>query len=124
MGKADSGLKNGDDDMPSLEDFDHNDGTDDDADSGNLFEDRDKEDNDDDKFEKLSEEEHSRLLDDTSAVCETVSKVRVHFKVYFHLSDIGDIFFHSFNNFHLQLFIQQLLPSQHGDNSARSMNLN
>jgi hypothetical protein len=75
MGKADSGLENGDDDMPSLEDFDRNDDADDDADSRNLFEDRDEEDNDDDKFEKLSEKEHLRLLDDTSAVRETVSKV-------------------------------------------------
>lgn len=122
MGKAKSGLGNSDNDMPSLKDFNHNDDSNDNADSGDLFEDWDEEDND--KFEKLSKEEHSYLLDNTLAVHETVSKVQVYFKVYVYFSDIVDMFFCSFNNFHLQLFIWLLLPSQHGDDSVRSMNLN
>jgi hypothetical protein len=72
MGKADSGP---DDDIPSPEDFEHNDDIDQDADSGDpdLFEFGNEE--DDGELEELSEEEQSRLSDDTSAVRETVSKV-------------------------------------------------
>jgi hypothetical protein len=70
MGKADSSVENGDDDMPNLEDFDDNDDTNDDTESGDIFEDRDEDDND-----ELSEEERSCILDDTSEVRETVSKV-------------------------------------------------
>jgi hypothetical protein len=57
--------------MPSLEEFDYSDDTDDDDPKLNLFEDQVEEDD----AENLSEEEHSSLLDDTSAVRETVSKV-------------------------------------------------
>lgn len=73
MGKADSGLENGDDNMPNLEDFNHNDDADDDADLGVLSDDGDEE--EDDFGEMLSEEERLHILDDTSAVRETVSKV-------------------------------------------------
>jgi hypothetical protein len=72
MGKAEHSLENSDGDISSFEDFDHNDDADNDADS-DLFEDPDEE--GDGEFEELSEEEHSRLLDDTSAVRETVTKV-------------------------------------------------
>jgi len=100
MGKADTSLKNAGDNIPSLEEFDHTDNTDDNADSGDISEDGDEEDNGD--FEKLSKEEHSCLLDDMSAIHETVSKVTS--KIYLHLSDIIDMFLHSFNNSHLQSF--------------------
>ena len=74
MSKADSSPENGHDNvdnMPSLEEFDYSDDTDDDDSKLNLFEDQVEEDD----AENLSEEEHSSLLDDTSAVRETVSKV-------------------------------------------------
>jgi hypothetical protein len=74
MGKAGSGFENSPDDAPSLEEFDHDDNTDDDEDAG-LFEGTNEEDDGEDEDESLSEEEHSSLLDDTSAVRETVSKV-------------------------------------------------
>ena len=82
MGKRDSGPNSGDNDNPNLEDFDHNDDT---GGDGDPFEDRVEDDNNNNN--KLSEEEHSRLLDDTSAVRETVSKVRVYLKVDFCFSD-------------------------------------
>ncbi|HEX4019504.1 MAG TPA: hypothetical protein VHX63_00025 [Acidobacteriaceae bacterium] len=72
MGKADSGVNH--DDEPSLESFDHNDDIRHDADA-RLFEDGDEEDDGDGESETLSEEELSALMDDTSAVRETVSKV-------------------------------------------------
>jgi hypothetical protein len=71
--KADSSLENSDDDMPSLKEFDHDDDANSDADSGVFFEDGDKE--EDKKEKELGKEEPSHLLEDTSAVCETVSKV-------------------------------------------------
>ena len=72
MGKADTSLENTGNDIPSLEEFDYTDDTDDNVDSRDFSEDGNKEDNG--EFEKLSEEEHSYLLDDMSAICETVSK--------------------------------------------------
>ncbi len=67
MGKAESSFENSPNDAPNLEEFDHDDDTDN-GDAG-LFEDRDEEDNGEN--ESLSES----VLDNTLAVCETVSKV-------------------------------------------------
>jgi hypothetical protein len=116
MGKADSSLENGDDDVPNMEDFD--DDAEDDADPGVLSDDGDEE--EDDEGEILSEEERLRILDDTSAVRETVSKVC--FMFYFRLSNFSGMPFHSFDSFRLRSFIQLLSHFQHGDDSARSMN--
>lgn len=78
MGKLESGFENSPDDAPSLEEFDHDDDTDD-GDAG-LFEDRDEEDGEDED-EPLSDS----VLDNTSAVRETVSKVCVdHFQRWLH----------------------------------------
>jgi hypothetical protein len=74
MSKADSSPENGHDNvdnMPSLEEFNYSDDTDDNDPNLNLFEDQVEEDN----AENLSEKEHLSLLDDTSVVYETVSKV-------------------------------------------------
>ncbi len=67
MGKAESSFENSPNDASNLEEFDH----DDDIDNGDtgLFEDRDKK--DDGKDKSLSKS----VLDNTSAVRETVSKV-------------------------------------------------
>jgi hypothetical protein len=97
MGKVDSDLENGDDNVPSLEEFNHSNDTHDNANSGVLKE--EEEDDNNNKLEKLSEEDQSRLLDDTSADREMVSKVG---GFYFCLSDVGDMFFYSFGNFHLR----------------------
>jgi len=119
MGKADTSLKNTSDNIPSLEKFNHTDDTDNNVDSRDTSEDGDKEDNG--KFEKLSKEEHSHLLDDTSAVHETVSKVLS--KIYLYLSDIVDKFLHSFDNSHLQSFTRLQSCFQLGDNCALFINL-
>ena len=81
MGKADGGVEDSPGDMPSLEEFDHDDDTDDDGDAG-FFEDKDEEDDSEGESEMLSEEEHSSLMNDTSAVRETVSKVRLTISVF------------------------------------------
>jgi hypothetical protein len=68
MGKVNSNIEC--DDVPSLEGFEeHEDDTDGDVD---IFEDRNE---DDDNSETLSEEDQVALMDDTSAVRDTVSKV-------------------------------------------------
>ena len=67
MGKAESSFENSPNDAPNLKEFDYNNDTDN-GDTG-LFKDRDEEDND--KDESLSKS----VLDNTSAVRETVSKV-------------------------------------------------
>jgi hypothetical protein len=121
MGKAEHGLENSDGDIPSLEDFDHNDDMVDDADS-NLFEDQGEEgDGNGNGNEELDEEEHSRLLDDTSAVRDTVSKVRTSL-LSISLTQLT-FFFGSFDSFLSQSFIQLLSPSRHGGDSARSTGL-
>jgi len=120
MGKVDTSLENAGNNIPSLEEFDHIDDTDNNADSGDISEDGDEEDDGD--FEKLSEEEHSCLLDNILAIRETVSKVTP--KIYLHLSDIVDMFLHSFNNSHLQSFARLLSRFQLGNDCALFMNLN
>jgi len=115
-----TGLMNTGNNIPSLEEFDHTNDTDNNVDSGDISEDGDEE--DDGEFEKLSKEEHSHLLDDISAVRETVSKILS--TIYLCLSDIVDMFLHSFDNSHLQSFTQLLLRFQLGDDYALFMNLN
>jgi hypothetical protein len=68
MSKVESSFENCPDDAPSLEEFDHDDDTD--AGDTGLFEDR-VEDEDEDEDESLSE----TVLENMSAVRETVSKV-------------------------------------------------
>jgi hypothetical protein len=77
MGKTDNSPKNSHDNMPSAKDFEYNDDpdTDHDAVSGDLDLFDVGNDKDDGELEELSEDEQSRLLDDTSTVCETVTKV-------------------------------------------------
>jgi hypothetical protein len=76
MGQTDSSPESGesgDVDMRNMEDFDHYDDADDDADPEVLSDDGDEV--EDGEGEILSEEEHLRILDDTSVVRETVTKV-------------------------------------------------
>lgn len=77
MGKADSSPESGDHGPPTFEDFEGNDDAylDADPEDADLFGDG-YEGEDSEGLKELSEEEESRLLDDTSTVRETVSKLR------------------------------------------------
>jgi hypothetical protein len=81
MSKADSGLEKGDGDIPNLEDFDCDEDANEDSDAGDLSEDHANLE-DAAEFDMLSEDEQMCLLDDTSTVHETVSKVRVKFNLF------------------------------------------
>ena len=86
MGKADRGVENSPGDMPSLEEFDYDDDTDDNGDAS-LFEDRDEEDDGEGKSEMLSKEEYDIL-----AVRETVFKVCLKISVFlFYLVPSGPV---------------------------------
>ena len=81
MSKGGSGIENSTGDVPSLEEFNYDDDTDDGVDAS-LFEDGDEGDGDgdgDSKSETLSKEERASLLIDTLAVHEMVSKVSLRF---------------------------------------------
>ena len=90
-------LKNSDGDILNLENNNNNDDdnvvvvskdlSDDQADSEDIAD-----------FKNLSEEEQMHLLNDTLAACKTMSKICV----YFHLFNINDNLFCSFNSFLLQ----------------------
>jgi hypothetical protein len=74
MGQAECDIENSPNDAPSLEEFETDNDDTDNSDTG-LFEDADEGDISEDEDKSLREKEHSSLLDNTSAVCETVSKV-------------------------------------------------
>ena len=78
MGKVDiaDSIEGSSYDMPSLEDFNHNEDIFNEGNAGGL-EAKDEENN----SEGLSKEEHTLLLDDMLAVCETVTKVHYIFLV-------------------------------------------
>ena len=103
IGKADVNTKDNLSYEPCLEEFDHDNSTDND-DSG-LFTD---EGNDNRELKMISEEEQSSILDDMSAVQDTVLKVSC-LLFLFYLTLILTTY--SFTNFHLQLFIQPSLLS-------------
>jgi len=121
MGKADSSIEDNPSDVQSLEEFDHDDDTDDDSDAG-LFDNRDKEDHGEDKgkSETLSEKEHSSLLDDTvrQQFVRLCPRYALGLFLFYLISDIGDLFLtalttfiynHSFN-YHCPPGMAMILP--------------
>ncbi len=74
MGKAESCVENSPDNVPSLEEFKTNNDNTNDGDT-DLFEDMDEENDGKDEDKSLCEEEQLSLLNNTSTVHETVSKV-------------------------------------------------
>ena len=107
-----SGKATEDDEMPITEEIEDPDGLlmpeDEDKDKDRVTDHDDEEDKDDgiDKLAELSEDEQTRLLEDTTAVCQAVTKVRINNGVEIFL--VLTNFISRSDNSRLQSFIQQL----------------
>jgi len=116
--KGDNDEDNIDDDMPDLEEFEDEDGDKDDADDAGVDEEVGSDIEEEvDELEELDEDERKRVLDDTAAVRETVSKVR-----FCCLIALPSDTCSSFENFPSLLSIPLLLHFRLGDVSVKTTN--